>query len=311
MGRCAVACWPFLTESHKDCAMPQTLYTGPIIDSHLHLFDPRRPQGIPWPEPGNRLYAAHLPRDYWTVASSHNVVGAIAVEASPWRDDNRWILETLRSDPRMLGFVGNLDPLHADFAADLAALVQEPLFLGLRYGNLWDRDLLLDQTRPGFINGLRQLAASGRSLDSANPNPRLIKGLLKLSDALPELRIIVDHLPNAQVPAGEEAAYHADLLRLAERPNVFAKLAEIPQVGPHGLIVDTAFYNDRLAVLWEAFGDERCFFGSDWPNSDHLADFATTLGLVKSCLAHKPEAVQAQFFLHNAVRIYTPTHGAQ
>ena len=311
MGRCAVACWPFLTESHKDCAMPQTLYTGPIIDSHLHLFDPRRPQGIPWPEPGNRLYAAHLPRDYWTVASSHNVVGAIAVEASPWRDDNRWILETLRSDPRMLGFVGNLDPLHADFAADLAALVQEPLFLGLRYGNLWDRDLLLDQTRPGFINGLRQLAASGRSLDSANPNPRLIKGLLKLSDALPELRIIVDHLPNAQVPAGEEAAYHADLLRLAERPNVFAKLAEIPQVGPHGLIVDTAFYNDRLSVLWEAFGDERCFFGSDWPNSDHLADFATTLGLVKSCLAHKPEAVQAQFFLHNAVRIYTPTHGAQ
>lgn len=311
MGRCAVACWPFLTESHKDCAMPQTLYTGPIIDSHLHLFDPRRPQGIPWPEPGNRLYAAHLPRDYWTVASSHNVVGAIAVEASPWRDDNRWILETLRSDPRMLGFVGNLDPLHADFAADLAALVQEPLFLGLRYGNLWDRDLLLDQTRPGFINGLRQLAASGRSLESANPNPRLIKGLLKLSDALPELRIIVDHLPNAQVPAGEEAAYHADLLRLAERPNVFAKLAEIPQVGPHGLIVDTAFYNDRLAVLWEAFGDERCFFGSDWPNSDHLADFATTLGLVKSCLAHKPEAVQAQFFLHNAVRIYTPTHGAQ
>ncbi|VVN50839.1 hypothetical protein PS687_00489 [Pseudomonas fluorescens] len=291
--------------------MPQTLYTGPIIDSHLHLFDPRRPQGIPWPEPGNRLYAAHLPSDYWAVASSHNVVGAIAVEASPWRDDNRWLLETLRSDPRMLGFVGNLDPLHADFAADLAARVQEPLFLGLRYGNLWDRDLLLDQTRPGFIDGLRQLAASGRSLDSANPNPRLIKGLLTLSDALPELRIIVDHLPNAQVPAVEEAAYHADLLRLAERPNVFAKLAEIPQLGPHGLIVDTAFYNDRLAVLWEAFGDERCFFGSDWPNSNHLADFATTLGLVKSCMAGKPEAVQAQFFLHNAVRIYTPTHGAQ
>ncbi|VVN17880.1 hypothetical protein PS664_04146 [Pseudomonas fluorescens] len=291
--------------------MPQTLYTGPIIDSHLHLFDPRRPQGIPWPEPGNRLYAAHLPSDYWAVASSHNVVGAIAVEASPWRDDNRWLLETLRSDPRMLGFVGNLDPLHADFAADLAARVQEPLFLGLRYGNLWDRDLLLDQTRPGFIDGLRQLAASGRSLDSANPNPRLIKGLLTLSDALPELRIIVDHLPNAQIPAGEEAAYHADLLRLAERPNVFAKLAEIPQLGPHGLIVDTAFYNDRLAVLWEAFGDERCFFGSDWPNSDHLADFATTLGLVKSCMAGKPEAAQAQFFLHNAVRIYTPTHGAQ
>ena len=238
------------------------------------------------------------------------MIGAIAVEASPWRDDNRWLLHTLRSDPRMLGFVGNLDPLHADFANDLDALTNEPLFLGLRYGNLWDRDLLQDQARPGFIDGLRQLAASGRGLDSANPNPRLIKGLLQLSDRLPELRIIIDHLPNAQVPSGEEAAYHADLLRLAERPNVFAKLAEIPQLGPQGLITDTAFYNDRLAVLWEAFGEDRCFFGSDWPNSDHLADFATTLGLVKRCVAGKPEAVQAKFFLHNAVRIYTPNHGA-
>ncbi|MFB3301984.1 amidohydrolase family protein [Pseudomonas sp. AMR01] len=291
--------------------MPLPPYSGPIIDSHLHLFDPRRAQGIPWPEPGNRLYAAHLPADYWAVASEHNVVGAIAVEASPWRDDNHWLLDTLRSDPRMLGFVGNLDPREASFAADLDSLAHEPLFLGLRYGNLWGRDLLLDQTRPGFIDGLRQLAACGRSLDSANPNPRLIKGLLHVSDALPQLRIVVDHLPNAQVPTGEENAYHADLLRLAERPNVFAKLAEIPQLGPHGLITDTAFYNDRLAVLWEAFGEDRCFFGSDWPNSDHLADFATTQALVKNCMADKSEAAQAKFFLHNAVRIYTPapSHG--
>jgi L-fuconolactonase len=287
--------------------MPLNLYRGPIIDSHLHLFDPGRPQGIPWPEPGNRLYATHLPADYWALASQHDVVGAIAVEASPWRDDNRWLLDTLRGEPRMLGFVGNLDPLHSTFAADLDALADEPLFLGLRYGNLWDRDLLLDQARPRFIDGLRQLAATGRSLDSANPDPRLIKGLLQVSDALPALRIIIDHLPNAQVPAGEEAAYHADLLRLAERPNVFAKLAEIPQLGPHGLITDTAFYNDRLAVLWEAFGEDRCFFGSDWPNSDHLADFATTLGLVKQCMADKSQAVQAKFFVHNAVRIYTPS----
>ncbi|MGB3126073.1 MAG: amidohydrolase family protein [Pseudomonas sp.] len=288
--------------------MPLSPYSGPIIDSHLHLFDPHRPEGIPWPEPGNRLYAAHLPADYWAIAREHHVIGAIAVEASPCRGDNRWLLETLRNVPGMLGFVGNLDPREATFAADLDALANEPLFLGLRYGNLWDRDLLLDQARPGFIDGLRDLVACGRSLDSANPDPRLIKGLLHLSDALPQLRIIVDHLPNAQVPAGEEAAYHADLLRLAERPNVFAKLAEIPQVGPHGLITDAAFYNDRLAVLWEAFGEDRCFFGSDWPNSDHLANFATTLGLVKNCMADKPEAVQAKFFVHNAVRVYTPAH---
>ena len=283
-----------------------SLYDGPIIDSHIHLFDPRRPQGIPWPEPGNTLYAAHLPAHYWALAEAHRVIGAVAVEASPWRGDNAWLLDTLREDPRMLGFVGNLDPLDPHFAADLEALIPEPLFLGLRYGNLWDRDLLLDQARPGFIDGLRRLAASGRSLDSANPNPRLIQGLLKLSDALPELRIIVDHLPNASVAPGEETAYHHDLLSLAQRPNVFAKLAEIPQLGADGLIRDVTFYNDRLALLWEAFGEDRCFFGSDWPNSNHLADFSTTLGLVKACVAQRSDVAQAKFFMHNAALAYGP-----
>lgn len=34
--------------------MPLTPYSGPIIDSHLHLFDPRRPQGIPGPSRATR-----------------------------------------------------------------------------------------------------------------------------------------------------------------------------------------------------------------------------------------------------------------
>jgi L-fuconolactonase len=67
-----------------------------------------------------------------------------------------------------------------------------------------------------------------------------------------------------------------------------------------------AFYNDRLAVLWEAFGDDRCFFGSVWPNSSQLADFSTTLGLVKSCVAHRSEAAQSKFFQHNAALAYGP-----
>jgi L-fuconolactonase len=27
----------------------------PIIDTHIHLFDPRRPQGIPWPKKDDEL----------------------------------------------------------------------------------------------------------------------------------------------------------------------------------------------------------------------------------------------------------------
>jgi len=99
---------------------------------------------------------------------------------------------------------------------------------------LWQRDLLDDQTRPGFIDAMQRLAATGRTLDSANPDPRLIKGLIRLSDAVPTLRIVVDHLPSAAVPAGQWADFKRDVMTLGERPNVFAKLAESGVSGlPH------------------------------------------------------------------------------
>lgn len=280
------------------------VYSGPIIDGHIHLFDATRPQGIPWPERGHVLHGTFLPADYQQLSTAHHIVGAIVVEASHWRSDNQWLLETLRGTPGMLGFVGNLSPLDATFNDDFDALHNEPLFLGLRYGNLWQRDLLEDQTRPGFIDGMRRLIESDRSLDSANPDPRLIKGLLRLSDRLPDLRIIVDHLPSAAVCADQLPDFQRDVFALSENPNVFAKLAEIPQLDAGVVVNDPAYYRDRLAYLWEAFGEDRCFFGSDWPNSNTVVDFDTTLGLVKGYLADLPHAVQAKFFLHNVAIAY-------
>lgn len=288
------------------------LYNGPIIDGHIHLFDASRPEGIPWPEAGHVLHGTSSPAHYQRVSAGHHIVGAIVVEASPWRSDNQWLLENIRGTPGMLGFVGNLSPLDATFNHDFDALHSEPLFLGLRYGNLWERDLLDDQTRPGFIDGMRRLVESGRSLDSANPDPRLIKGLLRLSEKLPDLRIIVDHLPSAAVSADQLSDFQHDVFALAENPNVFAKLAEIPQLDDGVVINDPAYYRDRLAHLWEAFGEDRCFFGSDWPNSNTVAGFDTTLTLVKTCLADKPRSVQEKFFLHNVAHAYAlPEQGAR
>ncbi len=275
------------------------IYTGPLFDSHLHLYDPSRPEGIPWPQPGDAIHGPRLPADYWSLAGPAGVVGALVVEASPRRLDNDWILRTLDQDSRLVGYIGNLDPLASTFHDDLDRLSADRRFRGIRYGNLWGRDLLADQQQPGFIDGLAHVAERGLVLDSANPDARLIKALLALSDRLPELRIVIDHLPNAA-----DLAFTADLQALAGRPQVMAKLAEIPQTDSQGLIRDPSFYRDVLARLFELFGEDRCFFGSDWPNSDHLADFTTTVGLVKACLTTQPGPIQEKFFLHNAPRLY-------
>src|SRR5579872_3480014 len=49
----------------------------PVIDTHIHLFDPRRPQGVPWPPKDNAaLYQPALPPRYRKIAVPLGIKGA-------------------------------------------------------------------------------------------------------------------------------------------------------------------------------------------------------------------------------------------
>ena len=276
----------------------------PVIDAHIHLFDPTRPEGVPWPEKGDQIYGPKLPPTYEALARPLGVVGAIAVEASPWEQDNFWIMDVVRKNDIMVGFVGNLIPGSEKYEANLDKLAGEPIFLGLRYGNLWDRDLTSDLEKPGFVTGLKRLAQADRALDSANPTPRLISGLLQISNKIPELRIIVDHLPAAKVGDGEYVSYLRDLQELAGHRQVFMKLSEVPRRINGAVSFDEAYYHDHLEMLWDIFGEDRVIFGSDWPNSDHLGPLDQTIGLVKTFVANKGRTAQEKYFWRNSVTAY-------
>jgi L-fuconolactonase len=280
------------------------VYNGPIIDSHVHLFDPTRPQGVPWPKPGDVMYAPSFPDDYARVVRPLGAVGAIAVEASPWRQDNRWLLDVVRQSNFMVGFVGNLLPGTADFTDDLEWLGAEPLFLGIRYGNLWDRNLTEAMQQPAFIADLGRLRQRGRSLDTANPDPALIKCALDLAEKIAVLRIVIDHLPNAAVSPADERDFERSLMELGKHEHVFMKLSAIAQrVGDH-VRFDLDYYKAHLDRLWDIFGDDRIIFGSDYPNSEPLGTLPQIFCLAKSYLATKPVKSQAKVLFENSKRAY-------
>jgi predicted TIM-barrel fold metal-dependent hydrolase len=88
----------------------------PIIDTHIHLFDAGRPQGAPYK--GSKQYqgGVALPSTYRALAQPLGIVGAIEVEASPWIENNLWVLEVSEKDTIMVGTVGNLQPEKPEFA---------------------------------------------------------------------------------------------------------------------------------------------------------------------------------------------------
>src|SRR5690348_612322 len=186
----------------------------PIIDTHIHLFDPRRPQGVPWPDKNDKvLYHPALPDRYRKIAAPLGIVGAIEVEASPWLEDNQWVLDVAAKDTIIVGTVGDLEPGKPEFRRQLERFHRNPLFLGIRYGNLWNRDLSAELSNPKFVEDLKALADAGLELDTANQNTALIAATVRLTDLVPSLRVVIDHLPQFDPPseAAARRAYDANL----------------------------------------------------------------------------------------------------
>ena len=279
----------------------------PIIDTHIHLFDPTRPQGVPWPDKKNSvLYQPALPGRYRKIAKPLGVVGAIEVEASPWLEDNQWVLDVAAKDTIIVGTVGNLEPGDPGFRKQLERFHRNPLFRGIRYGNLWGRNLAAELSKPEFIDGLKALAEAGLELDTANQNMALLSATLRLTDQVPNLRVVIDHLPQFEPPADPSAssAYHSTLRELAKRPQAYVKISEVLRRADGRVPDDLSFYRPRLDELWEIFGQDRLMYGSDWPNSDQWAPYPQALKIVREYFTGKGPAIAEKFFWKNSVAAY-------
>ncbi len=270
----------------------------PIIDTHIHLFDVSRPQGVPWPPKNSPIYKSSLPDGYRKLTAPFGVTGAIAVECSPWPADNEWGLDVARDAPIIVGTIGNLEPGAPDFGKQLERLHKNSLFRGIRYGNLWGRDLGSAISKPEFIAGLKLLAGADLTLDTANPNPALMRAAVRVTDRVPNLRIVLDHLPQLQI------SEDADLRSLAARPNVFAKISGIVRRVDGRVPLDVSFYRDRLDHIWDLFGPNRLLFGSDWPNSAQWATYLQVFQLAHDFLASKDTASAEKIYWKNSVQAY-------
>jgi predicted TIM-barrel fold metal-dependent hydrolase len=278
----------------------------PIIDTHIHLFDPRRPQGAPYRGPRNSptYEKGAFPADYAALVRRHHVVGAIEVEASAWLEDNLWVLKTAARDPIMVGTIGNMPIEAAGFDKIVTRFAKDPLFRGLRYGNLWGYDLGARVREAPFLAGLKLMADMDLVLDTANPRLDLLQAVVRVSDAVPGLRIVLDHLPRFDPKPDEQAEYAAMLREITQRPTIFAKLSEIihPVDGKTATTADA--YRDRLRMLIAALGPDRVLFGSDWPNILQDATLDQVFTVARTFYADRPIIEQEKYFWRNSLAAY-------
>jgi predicted TIM-barrel fold metal-dependent hydrolase len=287
------------------CATPSVGAAAGIVDTHTHFYDPARPQGVPWPPKNDPLlYRRVLPEDLKPIAQPLGVRGTIVVEASPWVEDNQWVLDLARREPFILGLVGHLKPGRPGFSEDLARFRANPLFRGIRTG-LWG--MTLDDADSRFVNDLRLLANADLSLDLI-ANTDLLPTVARLAAAVPDLRIVVDHCAGVRVTGGAPDDPWRDAIGMVVRHhNVFMKvsgLAEGTGRTQGDAPADVDFYRPVLDFLWDSFGEDRVIFGSNWPVCERFASYATVLGIVRQYIESKGADAARKYFHGNAARIY-------
>ena len=276
-----------------------------LIDTHAHFYDPTRPQGVPWPPREDKLlYRTVLPKDYRALPVPMPVTGVVMVEASPWIEDNQWVLDLAANDPFIVGFVGNLPVGTKPFAGHLKRFAANKLFRGLRI-----RDRKLEGTLDdlAFVADLKLLADYDLSLDLVGGR-EILPYADRLAKEVPGLRIIIDHLAGVAVDGKPPLADWVQQMKaLVRRPNVYCKLSGLVEGtgrSDGSAPRDVGFYRPVLDAMREMFGPERLLYASNWPVSERFAPLATVQGIVADYYhSHGPRA-EEQVFAQSAKAAY-------
>lgn len=265
-----------------------------IIDCHTHFYDPTRPGGIPWPEKGSSLYRPVLPRHLRELKQFRRVTGTVIVEASSRVEDNAWLLALAKDDPFIVGIVGHLDPGTPDFARHVKRFAANPLFRGIRISSALVEELL----KKGTLADLKLLAEHDLALD-VNGGPETPAIIARLARQMSTLRIVLNHIGNVRISSEAPPREWQEGIRAAAgQSNVFCKISALVEGAARDgkkAPADLAFYRPYIDVVWNAFGDDRVIYGSDWPVCEGAADYETMQRIVMEYANEKGNDATRQF----------------
>lgn len=274
----------------------------PIIDSHLHLWDPHR-LSYPWLFPP--LDRAFLPADFRAASAGVEIEALVFLECDAVVDQARaeaeQVLIWAREEPRIAAMVCNA-PLETGDAARpvLERLAATEKVRGIRriYQDQPDPAYCL---RPDFVTGVRALAGYGLSFDLCLKHPQL-QATIGLADACPNVPMVLDHIAKPGIAAGSMQPWADQMHELARRENVVCKLSGVAtEAGPDWTAETLRPYMD---VALEAFGPARIMFGGDWPVSTLRISYPAWVALVDEVIADLSEAEQRQIYSDTARAFY-------
>jgi predicted TIM-barrel fold metal-dependent hydrolase len=282
-----------------------------FIDAHIHVYDLGHPTlRYSWLRPefihpviGNidAIKAYRYLLDNFTAETRFaGVIGAVHVQAALGSTDpaqeSEFVNGQLTADTMPVMLVGDARMQSEDVEDTLARHASHANFRGIR--DFAVGDYLVD---PAFHRGYALLEKYGMSYD-LDAMPENMTKARDLALKFPGIDLILGHAGFPQERTAEYLEFWtAGVNALAEAPNTACKISGLG-------MVDQRWTVDSLRpwVLGciEAFGVERCMFGTNWPVDRLFSSYGDLVDAYREVVAEFTTDEQRMLFVDNARRWY-------
>ena len=274
------------------------------IDAHHHFWDLTRPEfDYDWlSAPGNEaICQTYLPA---TLAGHIEAVGVdktVLVQTQHTLLENDWALELASQTDYIAGVVGWVDLTAADIEDQLLRYKDQKKFVGIRH-------ITQDEPDDNFI--IREDVLGGLKVLEKYHVPfdllfyvKHLHHAQQLGQQFPELPMVIDHLAKPEIKHQRFDNWEAHIKSAAKFPNIMCKLS--------GMVTEADWANwnpadlkPYIEVTLEAFGPERCMFGSDWPVCELAASYQDVHNALSETIGNLGKSELENIFGETANRFY-------
>jgi L-fuconolactonase len=238
-----------------------------IIDTHIHIWDFTKAE-YEWLK-GNTslLNRAYSIEEVLPEMATCGIQAGILVQAANNLEDTDWMLEVAARTPEIMGVVAWL-PLQNPTETErllTKKYLQNPYFCGIRHliHDEPDAKWLLQET---VLESLAILAKYQIPFDVVGILPAHIETVLEVARLVPSLKMVFDHLNQPPISTQEQFGQWGELIKqAAANPNFYAKISGLGVTSGNFTGWSSEDIKPYIAFALAHFGEDRCFFGGDWP----------------------------------------------
>lgn len=263
------------------------------IDSHQHfwIYDPNQ---YPWmTDELSAIRSNHLPEHLQVEFDRLGIDGSVAVQARQSLDESRWLLKLADESCLIKGVVGWVDLRSENVEDQLAEFAEHPKFVGVRHvvQDEPDENFML---LPEFIRGISKLKSYDLSYDIL-VFPKQLPAAIKLVKQFPDQSFVLDHIAKPLIKDKEISTWDEHIRELAQFSNLTCKVS--------GMITEanwtawkTSDFTPYLDVVFEAFGEDRLMYGSDWPVCKLAGSYRQVYDLTDNYFSQFSPLAKEKFF---------------